>query len=109
MSETSPRLLQLQDFLKESPDDAFILFAIAKEHEGLGNNDDALSFYTKIVKVEPDYVGTYYHLGKLYEDCFDELEMALQTYEKGMDVARKMGDHHALSELSGAKLNLEML
>ncbi len=106
MSETSPRLIQLKAFLEESPNDSFILFAIAKEYEGLGVDALALEYYLKIVAVEPDYVGTYYHLAKLYEHL-EERDLALQTYEKGMTVARKMGDHHALSELSGAKLNLD--
>ena len=103
----SQRLQQLFSFLKESPDDAFILFAIAKEYEKLGGNETALEHYLKLVAIDPDYVGTYYHLGKLYEEE-ENSEKALDAYQKGIETAKKIKDQHALSELMGAKMNLEM-
>lgn len=104
---TSPRLTQLMSFLKESPDDAFILFAIAKEYEKLGDNSTALEYYLKLKAIDPDYIGTYYHLGKLYEVETSEAK-ALDIYQKGIEIAKKIKDQHALSELMGAKVNLEM-
>ena len=32
---------------------------------------------------------------------------AIEIYEKGMSVAKTAGDNHSLSELAGAKMNLE--
>jgi len=104
---TSDRLNRLLSFLKESPDDSFILFAIAKEHEKLEDTTNALEYYEKLVAIDPDYVGTYYHLGKLHEEE-EETEKALDIYQKGIDIAKKIKDQHALSELMGAKMNLEM-
>lgn len=60
-----------------------------------------------MVAIDPDYVGTYYHLGKLYEEI-EEGEKALEIYQKGIEIAKKIKDQHALSELMGAKMNLEM-
>lgn len=100
------RLEQLQNFLANSPGDSFILFAIAKEHEKLGNTDSALDYYLQIEVNDSDYVGLYYHLGKLYEMQGD-FPTAILSYKKGMAVAKKINDQHALSELAGAKLNLE--
>lgn len=105
MSLTSPRLEQLLQFLEGNPTDSFILFAIAKEYEGLNDLELALSYYLKIKTNDPDYVGTYYHLGKLYE-MKEAYPMAFQTYKDGIEIARKVGDQHALSELAGAKLSL---
>ena len=102
---TSPRLEKLFTFLESSPNDSFILFAIAKEYEKLNGLDKALEFYQKLVDVDENYVGTYYHLGKLFE-AKEEFATAFYTYKKGMEIARKAGDQHALSELAGAKLNL---
>lgn len=104
---TNSRLAKLMDFLKESPDDSFILFAIAKEYEKLGTTKEALEYYEKLTIIDPDYVGTYYHLGKLREEK-EEAEAALTIYQKGIDIAKKIKDQHALSELMGAKMNLEM-
>jgi len=101
----SPRLKQIIAFLEENPGDAFLTFALAKEYEGLGALDQALDTYLQLGKQHPDYVGTYYHLGKLYEQKEAE-KKAFETYRKGMEIAKKAGDQHALSELAGAKLNL---
>jgi tetratricopeptide (TPR) repeat protein len=102
---TSPRLEQLLQFQSAQPGDAFILFALAKEHEKLGNKDAALEHYEKLVATSPDYVGTYYQLGKL-RLSLGQPEAAVATYQSGMAVANKLGDRHAYSELAGAKLEL---
>lgn len=102
---SSKRLEQLMSFLEKSPKEPFILFAIAKEYEGFGDNKKALEFYLKIQTESPEYIGNYYHLGKLLEQL-QEPEKAFQTYKKGMEVAKAAGDQHSLSELAGAKMEL---
>lgn len=102
----SPRLHQLTQLLESTPNDSFILFAIAKEHERLRNDAEALAFYLKLQQTDPAYVGLYYHLGKLYEKQQD-FDQAIQTYKQGIEVSKKAGDRHAMSELNGALLNLE--
>lgn len=72
----------------------------------MGNTETALEFYEKIVAESPDYVGVYYHLGKLQEKI-STLEKAIETYKAGMQVAQKIGDRHALSELAAAKLEID--
>lgn len=101
------RLTQLQNLLADSPNDAFLLFALAKEFEGNGNQEQALQHYLHLRQTSPEYVGLYYHLGKLYEQL-EQAEQALEAYSEGLDQAQKAGDRHAWSELSSAKLNLEM-
>ena len=95
------RLDQLFKFLKERPDDEFLIFAIAKEYEGGGDDDTAKTYYLKLTDNHPDYVGTYYHLGTLYERA-EDFEIASLTYETGMEIAKKAGDRHAYGELQGA-------
>ncbi|MBX2873429.1 MAG: hypothetical protein KTR30_15055 [Saprospiraceae bacterium] len=101
------RLEQLQKLLEGSPNDSFLLYAIAKEYEGLERTEEALQKFQELTELHPDYVGTYYHYAKLLEEQ-DDLEEALSVYEKGMLIAKKIGDQHALSELSNAKTNLEL-
>lgn len=103
MSKRLPYLLQL---LESSPTDSFVLFAIAKEYENAADPAQALSYYKKLHDTDPAYVGLYYHLGKLYEQQQDAGN-AISTYKQGIEVARKVSDFHALSELQGALLNLE--
>lgn len=101
------RLEQLQNLLESSPNDSFLLYAIAKEYEGLERVTEALQKYQELTELHPDYVGTYYHYAKLLEKE-EETDKALSIYEKGMLIARKIGDQHALGELSNAKMNLEL-
>ena len=101
-NERLQRLLQL---LKDSPGDEFLLFAIAKEHEKYGREEEALQWYLKLREESPAYIGTYYHLGKLYERLGQPAD-AFRTYQTGMKTAQQAGDQHALSELAGAKLAL---
>ena len=100
------RLQQLLQFLEQSPNEPFILFAIAKEHEGMGNVQKALKYYLQLQQSNPNYVGLYYHLGKLYEQQ-NEFDQALVTYTKGIEVAKAANDRHAWGELSEAKMMLE--
>lgn len=100
------RLEQLQYMLEASPNEPFLIFAIAKEFEKLEDFEAALQHYTQLTTDHPDYVGTYYHLGKLYE-ILGKAELAIETYEKGMEVAHKVNDKHAHGELSTAKWELE--
>lgn len=103
MSES--RLQQLLHMLESSPGDAFLLFAIAKEYENLGEADKTLAFYQKLEADNPGYVGTYYHLGKYYEQQ-GMPKKAFHTYRKGMEIARGAGDEHGYHELAAAKAYL---
>ena len=107
MNSENKRLHQLLGLWESSPEDAFLLFALAKEYEKMADENKALEFYTQLKTGQPDYVGCYYHLAKLYERQ-ENFDLALDTYQTGMQVAKKQGDQHAYSELSNAKLNLEL-
>ena len=100
------RLQYLLKLLESSPNDSFVLFALAKEYEGMGDQAQALSFYLRLKEADPGYIGTYYHLGKCYEQQNDPSN-AIQIYKVGIEISRKAGDRHAMSELQGALLNLE--
>lgn len=97
----NPRLDKLFDFLKADPNDSFLLYAVATEYNVQNDSENALKYYLQLTDKHPDYVGTYYHLGKLYEKL-EEKEKAVAVYQTGMQAARKKRDMHALSELQGA-------
>lgn len=101
----SARLEKIQQMLKNNAEDAFLLFALAKEFEKLGEDQQALDTYSKLKATSPNYVGLYYHLGKCYERL-EQIEKAFFTYKEGIKVGKAAGDQHAVSELAGAKLNL---
>ena len=78
-----------------------MLFALAREFAKKGSSDEALRYYERLVGIAPDYTGTYYHLGKLYEQL-GRKDDAIAIYQKGMEITLKKNDHHALSELQSA-------
>ena len=92
------RLQKLLNFLKNEPDDPFLKYALATEYLNANDPDKALYYYEELASNHPDYVGTYYHLGKLYETLGRKSD-AITIYQKGMEVSRKAGDMHAYSEL----------
>ena len=100
------RLERLQEFLDNEPNDPFLKYALATEHLRLNNPEKALWFFLDLVDKHTDYVGTYYHLGKLYEQIAQPKE-ALAIYEKGIAVAKKIKDQHALNELLGVYNSLQ--
>jgi tetratricopeptide (TPR) repeat protein len=95
----------LENMLVDSPSDSFLLFAIAKEHEKSQNTSEALKIYSKLKEIDPDYVGLYYHFGKLLEKE-TQIEQAIVIYNEGIFIAKKINNQHAWSELAAAKMNL---
>jgi tetratricopeptide (TPR) repeat protein len=94
------RLQKLLAFLENEPNDEFLQYALATEYLRLNETDKALQYYEGLVANHPRYVGTYYHLGKLYE-ALNRPDSAIATYKQGMQIARELRDNHALSELMG--------
>ena len=100
------RIYQIKEFLKDSPNDAFLNYALAQEWIKLGELDQALTQFLKLVDQHPDYLATYYHLGKLYIKL-GQKEQAMSIFEIGIEKSKKAGEQHTLSELQSAKLELE--
>ncbi|TZF84692.1 tetratricopeptide repeat protein [Pedobacter sp. BS3] len=92
------RLQKLLEFLESEPDDPFLKYALATEYLRLNETGQALAYYEDLVNKHHDYVGTYYHLGKLYE-ALNRKDDAIKTYREGMTVARAAHDNHAYAEL----------
>ena len=105
---TQDRLALLLQFYEQDPDDAFTRFAIAKEYLKRDAPEQALAFYEKLLADQPDYTGTYYHLGKLYEKM-GRKDDALTTYQKGVGAARRQRNLKDLSELQDALMQAQGL
>lgn len=95
------RLSALFGFLVESPNDPFLLFAIAQEYVRIGDPDSARRYFTRLRDMQPDYVALYYHLGRL-EQKQGRYAEAAGVFEEGMAIAQAAGDTHALAELKAA-------
>lgn len=104
-NDNNHRMQRLIDFLDKSPEDCFLLHALALEQVKINALADARNTFEKVLQINPNYVGSYYHLGKLLEQL-ENPEQAVITYEKGIKIAQDARDFHAMNELRGA---LELL
>jgi Tfp pilus assembly protein PilF len=95
------RIQKIKEFLQQSPNDNFLQHALALEYIKLGEDETAKELFETILTRDPAYIGSYYHLAKLYERN-RAVEQAIKVYEKGMEEARKAGDNHAYGELKSA-------
>lgn len=102
----SSRISTLAKQVKQEPNDSFSKFALALELIKIGDSNKALALFKNIVSDDPEYIGVYYHLGKLYEESEQNI-LAVQCYKKGINVATKLSNNHAKAELQGALVNLE--
>jgi Tfp pilus assembly protein PilF len=95
------RIDQINQFLETSPNDSFLQHALALEYIKLGEEERAKILFETLLKREPGYIGSYYHLAHLLERLGNRTE-AIACYEKGMEEAKKAGETHALNELRAA-------
>ena len=101
ISKNMERIEKLKGFLAANPNDSFVQHALALEYVKLGNDAGAKKIFENLLSKDENYVGSYYHLGKLLERN-GETEEAVRCYEKGMLKAKEAGDNHAYNELRGA-------
>ena len=99
------RIEKIIEMLQDQPKDSFLKHALALENIKIDKEDEAIIQFVELLNNEPDYVGSYYHLAKLYERN-QQTDAAIEIYTKGMEVAKKLKDNHNLNELRSAYDNL---
>ena len=95
------KIEKLLTFLAKSPEDSFLKHALGLEYIKIGNEQEARQLFSEILKLDPAYIGTYYHYAHLLERV-GEADAAKDIYEKGMAAAKKLNDKHAFNELKAA-------
>ena len=100
------RIEQLKLFLDEDPDDNFSLYALALEYVNIHHVSEAIELLEKLIQKNPDYLASYYQLGKLFEQQ-GNFSKASDAFTKGLVVARKQKNQKTLNELQSALDSLE--
>lgn len=101
------KIKQLARQIKENPSDSFSKFALALELRKQNQYKSASILFEDILQHDPDYVGVYYHLGKLYE-MHDRLGEAREMYKRGIPKADEQNKQRTKSELQEALQNVEI-
>jgi predicted Zn-dependent protease len=94
------RIEQLETLLDESPDDPFLIYALAREYQKISSTMQALLMYEHLVTNYPSYIATYYHYAKLLYDGGNSRE-AIRLLEQGIEKGMEEKDMHAVSEMKG--------
>lgn len=95
------RIEKIHELLQQTPGDNFLRHALALEYIKIENDKEARILFESILQGSPEYIGSYYHLGKLLERN-GEINLAVEWYEKGMMQAKALNDQHAYNELQAA-------
>lgn len=99
------KIVQIKSFLESSPGDSFLRHALALEYVKRNEDAPARETFEQLLADDPNYVGSYFHLGKVLERL-GERDAAAAAYEKGMEIARQLRDMHAYNELQAAHEDL---
>lgn len=101
MAASANKIEQLKFFLEKEPEDTFLNYALALEYLKIGLDVEAQSLLNNILKIDEEYLGAYYQLGKLLGQN-EQYNEAVQWYKKGMRVAQQLKDVKAYNELRSA-------
>lgn len=96
----SGRRDQLLELLKDCPADSELLYFLAMESVGEGDDTRAVGEFRHLLEVDPGHVAAHLQLGQVLVRLGQEDE-AKKVYSLGMEAARKSGNNHAYSELAG--------
>lgn len=99
------KIQQLKQFLEKSPNDNFLIHALALEYAKLEMDEEAAHYFETNRQAAPDYLATYFHLGKLYEQMNQPVK-AIEVYKEGIDIAQQQQQFKTKNEIA---LALEML
>jgi tetratricopeptide (TPR) repeat protein len=101
MSSSENRLDLIRKMQESDPHDPFLKYAIALEYVALNDPDSAKEQLYQLTLDSPDYLPTYYQLGKLLE-ATDDIDSAISIYKIGKALARQKGDQKTLGEIHEA-------
>lgn len=97
----------IETMLASNPKDSFLQYAAALEHHKNGDIATAIKILQKIIKNDPDYLASYYQLGKMLEERGKQDE-AIAVYKAGKTIAKKQSDMKTLGELTEALMLLDV-
>ena len=97
---TTHRIEQLKQYYEEDPQDPFNIYALALEYLNM-DVAKAGPLFEKLLTEHKEYLPTYYHAAKFYQER-GQMEKAAEVFEEGISLARRMNDQKAMRELKSA-------
>jgi Flp pilus assembly protein TadD len=91
---------KLMEMLKSNPDDPFLHYGLAMEDRATGDLSAALRGLQKVRELDADSVAACFHQGQVLAEL-GEIDQAREVLAAGIAVAGRVGDQHALDEMTG--------
>jgi len=88
----------LEAFVATHPKDPFARYGLALECANSGDLEAAAGQFQQLLADNPDYIAGYHQYAQLLRRLDRNLE-ARQTLTAGIEVARRVGNDHARSEM----------
>ncbi|MBX3441083.1 MAG: tetratricopeptide repeat protein [Planctomyces sp.] len=94
------RLEKLQEMLRDSPDDEFLVYALGMEFASAERHADALQAFARVIDLDPQHHAAMFQQAQLLVRM-GRLEEARRAAATGAAAARNRGDQHAADEIGG--------
>lgn len=94
-----PSIEQIESMLKDSPNDTFLLYALAMELDNQEQHDRSLEIFGTLMNLEPPYVPAFF-MSAQQLTRLDRVNEARTNLRAGIEHARNQDDLHAAAEMS---------
>jgi uncharacterized protein HemY len=92
------KLKQLEDLVKQNPNNALMHYTLGIEYLGTNEGKKAIAVLKEAINLEPDYSAAYRELGKAFMNSNLKKE-AVEIFNKGIAVAEEKGDIQTAKEM----------
>lgn len=93
---STSRIEVFEQMLASEPENAMVLFGLAKEYEKAGRDEDLIAALSKYLRLHNDEGNAYGMLARAYERT-GRRDEAKRTYERGIEAATAHG-HPSMAE-----------
>lgn len=92
------RIEALTEMLSHDPANAFARYGLAIEYLNIGQLEQAIAEFQRLLTAHPDYTAGYFMAAQTLAKC-NRQDDAVKMLREGIAVAEKKGDTHAHSEM----------
>lgn len=97
---------QIEEMLRETPDDTELRYMLAMEHASAGDDVGAVAVFRELIARSPDYPPAY-HMGGRTLQRLGRIDEARALLQQGIPAALKAGNQHAAGEMQELLDNLD--
>jgi tetratricopeptide (TPR) repeat protein len=94
------RIATLTEILAANPADKLARYGLAMEYSNAGRTDEAIQQFKMLIENNPDYAAAYFMAAQTLANA-SRVDEAKRMLVDGITAARRTGNQHAQSEMTG--------